>query len=106
MGLSFKENCTDLRNTRVIDIIDELKEYQCCVDVYDPWVSSTEAKIEYDISLLEYPNNNTYDAIIMAVGHQQFKDMGPQTIRAFGKMSHVIYDLKYIFAKNESDLRL
>lgn len=106
MGLSFKENCPDLRNTRVIDIIDELKEYQCCVDVYDPWVSSTEAKIEYDISLLEYPNNNTYDAIIMAVGHQQFKDMGPQTIRSFGKMSHVIYDLKYIFAKNESDLRL
>ena len=106
MGLSFKENCPDLRNTRVIDIIDELKEYQCSVDVYDPWISSTEAKREYDISLLEYPDNNTYDAIIMAVGHQQFKDMGPQTIRAFGTMSHVIYDLKYIFAKNESDLRL
>ena len=106
MGLSFKENCPDLRNTRVIDIIDELKEYQCCVDVYDPWVSSAEAKREYDISLLEYPDNNIYDAIIIAVGHQQFKDMGPQALRSFGKMNHVIYDLKYIFAKNESDLRL
>lgn len=106
MGLAFKENCPDLRNTRVVDIVSELKEYNCTVDVYDPWVSTEEAQHEYGITPLAEPSLGSYDAIILAVAHSQFKDMGVAAIRSFGKPTAVLYDLKYVFNNNESDLRL
>jgi UDP-N-acetyl-D-galactosamine dehydrogenase len=106
MGLTFKENCPDLRNTRVVDIVAELKEYNCDVDVYDPWVSVEEAEDEYGITPIEKAHAGTYDAIIVAVAHNQFKDMGAAAIRAFGKPTAVLYDLKYVLSAQESDLRL
>jgi UDP-N-acetyl-D-galactosamine dehydrogenase len=108
MGLAFKENCPDLRNTRVIDIVNELKEYNCEVDVFDPWVDSNEARHEYGITPIEKSAllSQTYDAIILAVGHSQFKEMGVEKIRVLGKDSHVLYDIKYVFDSSESDLRL
>ncbi|AJC20348.1 Vi polysaccharide biosynthesis UDP-N-acetylglucosamine C-6 dehydrogenase TviB [Pandoraea pulmonicola] len=106
MGLTFKENCPDLRNTRVVDIVAELKDYNCDVDVYDPWVSADEARHEYGITPVESPAAGSYDAIILAVAHEQFKAMGPAAIRAFGKATSVLYDLKYVLSANQSDLRL
>jgi UDP-N-acetyl-D-galactosamine dehydrogenase len=106
MGLAFKENCPDLRNTRIIDIVAELKEYNCEVDVCDPWVTVEEAQHEYDITPIAKPGGGTYDAIILAVAHHQFKDMGADAIRALGKPSSVLYDLKYVLSTQESDLRL
>ena len=106
MGLTFKENCPDLRNTRVVDIVTELKAYNCKVDVYDPWVSVKEAEHEYDITSISQPQTNRYDAIILAVAHHQFKDMGAQAIRALGVPNAVLYDLKYLLTADESDLRL
>jgi len=106
MGLTFKENCPDLRNTRVIDIVAELKDYNCVVDVYDPWVTLEEAQHEYDIAPITELVPGTYDAIVLAVAHRQFKDMGGAAIRALGKSASVLYDLKYLLAPGESDLRL
>ena len=106
MGLAFKENCPDLRNTRVVDIVQELEDYNCKVDVYDPWVSPQEADAEYGISPVPQLNVGLYDAVILAVAHMQFKDMGACAIRALGKSNTVIYDLKYIFPLQDSDLRL
>ena len=106
MGLAFKENCPDLRNTRVIDIINELADYNVAVDVYDPWIDAKEAAQEYGICPIKAPRHDSYDAIIMAVAHDQFKDTGIEEIRRLGKTEHLIYDLKYIFADNETDLRL
>jgi len=106
MGLTFKENCPDLRNTRVVDIVAELKDYNCEVDVYDPWVTAQEAQHEYDITPIAKPDGGNYDAIILAVAHHQFKDMGAAAIRALGKPSSVLYDLKYVLSTQDSDLRL
>ena len=106
MGLTFKENCPDLRNTRVVDIVAELKDYNCLVDVYDPWVSAREAQYEYGIAPIAEPIAGTYDAIILAVAHKQFKDMSASEIRAFGKPTSVLYDLKYVLSAQQSDLRL
>jgi UDP-N-acetyl-D-galactosamine dehydrogenase len=106
MGLAFKENCPDLRNTRVIDIVRELREFNTQVDVYDPWVSVSEAEHEYDITPISTPEKSSYDAVILAVGHQQFKNMGVEAIREFGKSKHVLYDLKYILPSEQVDLRL
>lgn len=106
MGLTFKENCPDLRNTRVVDIVTELKDYNCKVDVLDPWVTAEEAQQEYDITPLDVPQNGLYDAIVLAVAHHQFKDFGAAAIRSWGKPSAVLYDLKYVFSKQETDLRL
>jgi len=106
MGLTFKENCPDLRNTRVVDIVTELKAYNCAVDVYDPWVSAKEAEQEYNITPISQPETNHYDAIILAVAHHQFKEMGAQAIRALGVPNTVLYDLKYLLTADESDLRL
>lgn len=106
LGLSFKENCPDIRNTRIIDIINELKEYHVNVDIHDPWVDAQEAKHEYGISLAGTLSEGVYDAVILAVAHEQFKVMGAEQIRALGKASHVLYDLKYVLAQSESDLRL
>jgi UDP-N-acetyl-D-glucosamine/UDP-N-acetyl-D-galactosamine dehydrogenase len=106
MGLAFKENCPDLRNTRVVDIIAELKEYNCDVDVFDPWVSPEEAFHEYGLSVLRQPKSGIYDAIILAVAHQDFKAMGAAAIRELGKESFILYDLKYVISSEDSDLRL
>jgi UDP-N-acetyl-D-galactosamine dehydrogenase len=106
MGLTFKENCPDLRNTRVVDIVAELKDYNCQVDVYDPWVSVEEAEHEYGITPIVFPDVGQYNAIILAVAHHQFIDLGASAIRAFGKTTAVIYDLKYVLSTQESDLRL
>jgi UDP-N-acetyl-D-galactosamine dehydrogenase len=106
MGLTFKENCPDLRNTRVVDIVAELKDYNCEVDIYDPWVDLEEAQREYGITPLTKLDDGTYDAIILAVAHHQFKDMGALAIRMLGKPISVLYDLKYVIPREESDLRL
>ena len=107
MGLTFKENCPDLRNTRVIDIVRELREYNTQVDVYDPWVSKEEAEHEYGIAPVSELEHGVYDAIVIAVGHQQFAAMGMGNIRKLGKQDdHLVYDLKYLFPANQTDLRL
>lgn len=106
MGLAFKENCPDIRNTRVVDIVRELNEYNCNVAVYDPWVSAEEAQNEYGITPISEPQQGRYDAIILAVAHRQFKEMGSQVIRGFGKSLCVLYDLKYALPPDEADLRL
>lgn len=106
MGLAFKENCPDLRNTRIVDIVHELGEYNIDVDVYDPWVDADEAMHEYGITPIASPQAGSYDGIILAVSHHQFVAMGCKAIRALGKPDHVLYDLKYVLASDESDLRL
>jgi len=106
LGLSFKENCPDVRNTKVIDIVHELNEYNIEVDVYDPWIDANEAKREYGITPIAQPVANQYDAIILAVAHDQFVEMGVKVMRAFGRNNHVLYDLKYLFSKEETDMRL
>jgi UDP-N-acetyl-D-glucosamine/UDP-N-acetyl-D-galactosamine dehydrogenase len=106
MGLTFKENCPDLRNTRVVDIVTELKDYNCDVDVYDPWVTVEEAQSRYGITQISQPQPGAYDAVILAVAHHQFKTLGAAGIRKLGKPNHVLYDLKYVLSADESDLRL
>ena len=106
MGLTFKENCPDVRNTKVVDIIAELKEYGVRVDCYDPWINAEEAQHEYGIIPITEPNTGEYDAVVMAVAHKQFTEMGIDMIRALCKPAHVVYDLKYILPADTSDLRL
>ncbi|MGV2950405.1 Vi polysaccharide biosynthesis UDP-N-acetylglucosamine C-6 dehydrogenase TviB [Acinetobacter sp. AGC35] len=106
LGLSFKENCPDIRNTKIIDIVHELQEYHIQADVYDPWVDASEAEHEYGITSVQTLENGQYDAVILAVAHEQFKAMGVEEIRALGKANHVLYDLKYVLSQSESDLRL
>ena len=106
MGLAFKENCPDLRNTRVIDVISELREYGMVVDVHDPWVDAGEAKREYGLDLNSNPMTGTYDAVILAVAHEQFKGYGAAGFRALCGPDHVLYDLKYLLNANEVDMRL
>lgn len=106
MGLTFKENCPDLRNTKVVDIISELQDYGVRVDCYDPWINAAEAEHEYGITPIAAPKAGEYDAVIMTVAHQQFAEMGVEQIRALGKSAHVLYDLKYILPADASDLRL
>ncbi|ENZ1719986.1 Vi polysaccharide biosynthesis UDP-N-acetylglucosamine C-6 dehydrogenase TviB [Pseudomonas aeruginosa] len=106
MGLTFKENCPDLRNTKVVDIVRELAEYNIAVDVYDPWVSVEEAQHEYGLTPISAPVEGNYDAVVLAVAHNEFKELGADKIRAFGKLESVIYDLKFILDKSDSDLRL
>ena len=106
MGLTFKENCPDLRNTRVTDMIEELDNYGAIVDVYDPWVDADEAQHEYGITPVTQPEPGSYDAIILSVGHDQFKKMSVGDIRAYGKANHVLYDIKYILNTDDVDGRL
>ena len=106
LGLSFKENCPDVRNTKVIDIVHELEEYNIEVDVYDPWVDKAEAEREYNVTPISKPAVNNYDGIILAVAHNEFVELGVDQIRAFGKNEHVLYDLKYVFTKEDTDIRL
>lgn len=106
MGLAFKENCPDIRNTRVIDVVEELELSNIIVDVYDPWVDRAEAEHEYDVNLIDEPEAGTYDAIVLAVAHQRFTDLGVDGIRGFGKSECVLYDVKNILPADEVDGRL
>lgn len=106
MGFAFKENCPDLRNTRIIDIIKEFESYHANVDVYDPWVNPEEAQHEYGITPISAPSQGHYDAIILAVAHDEFSEMGSKSIRKLGKPHAVLYDVKYVFPKDEVDARL
>jgi UDP-N-acetyl-D-galactosamine dehydrogenase len=106
LGLAFKENCPDLRNTGVVKILTELNDYNCLVDVHDPWVDAQEAKSEYGIELVESPQLGVYDAIVIAVGHDCFARDGAERLRSYGAKNHVLYDLKYLFAASQTDLRL
>jgi UDP-N-acetyl-D-galactosamine dehydrogenase len=105
-GLTFKENCPDLRNTRVTDIIEELKSFGMQVDVWDPWVSVEEAEHEYGITPVRAPDKGAYTALVLAVSHRQFAELGAQKIREFGTPGAVLYDVKYLFPANETDGRL
>jgi UDP-N-acetyl-D-glucosamine/UDP-N-acetyl-D-galactosamine dehydrogenase len=106
LGLTFKENCPDLRNSRVIDIIHELDDFNVRVDVYDPHADVDEAVLQYGIRPVDRPNEGSYDAIILAVAHQEFRDLGTHRIRAWGKPRHILYDLKYILGNGDADIRL
>jgi UDP-N-acetyl-D-galactosamine dehydrogenase len=106
MGLAFKENCPDVRNSKVADVIKELKKYGAKVDVYDPWVDAAEAAHEYGIKPVRKLPKGGYDAIVLAVAHKEFRDMGIDAIRALGKKPHVLYDIKYVFQTSEVDGRL
>ena len=106
LGLSFKENCPDIRNTKIIDIVNELTEYNIAADVYEPWVNTQEAQHEYGITPIASLEQGQYDAVILAVAHEQFKAMGATDIRALAKPEHILYDLKYVLEQSESDLRL
>jgi len=105
LGLTFKENCPDLRNTRVIDVIKELQDFGVTVDVADPQADPEEARLEYGITLVE-PKQEAYEAVVMAVPHLELIDQGPEALRAYGKKDHVFYDMKAVFPAEASDLRL
>ncbi len=106
MGLTFKEDCPDIRNTRVVDVVQELSGFHCNIDVYDPWIDKEESIREYGITPVEQPEPGKYDAVIIAVAHHQFKAMGISAIRALGKKNHVLYDIKYILPAEKVDGRL
>ena len=106
LGITFKENCPDIRNTKIVDICSELNKSNCEVSVYDPWVSKEAALEEYGIELIDYPEEKKYDGIIIALAHNEFRDLGIDTIRNFGIDGHILFDLKYLFDSSEVDLRL
>ncbi len=106
MGLTFKENCPDHRNTRVVDLVKELKSFSCNVDIYDPWVNKKQVADEYKIQIIDKPLKDKYDAIIIAVAHDEFKKLTHDQIRAYGKDNHILYDIKYLLKANETDGRL
>jgi UDP-N-acetyl-D-galactosamine dehydrogenase len=106
LGLTFKENCPDLRNTKVVDIVGELTSYGTEVDVHDPWVDAAEAKEEYGLDLVAAPEEGAYDVVIIAVAHEQFRALGEEGIKAFGKKTSVLYDIKYVLPPEAVDDRL
>jgi len=106
LGFAFKENCPDIRNTKIIDVVKELENYNCKVDVFDPWVDAEEVTREYGVSTIQAIEADFYDAIVVAVGHEQFKQMSVDDIRDYGKDKHVLYDLKYVLPAEQSDMRL
>jgi UDP-N-acetyl-D-glucosamine/UDP-N-acetyl-D-galactosamine dehydrogenase len=106
MGMTFKENCPDVRNSKVVDVVRELEKYGAKVDIYDPWVDGREAQHEYGLKPVKTPRKSGYDAIVMAVAHKEFRDMGLAKVRALAKRDHVLYDIKYVFRSHEVDGRL
>jgi UDP-N-acetyl-D-galactosamine dehydrogenase len=106
LGLAFKENCPDLRNTRVVDILQHFEAFNVRVDVHDPWVDADEAKHEYGIELVGTPAPGSYDAIVVAVAHREFAALGARGLRALGKPGAVLYDVKYVLPKADVDGRL
>ncbi len=106
LGLTFKENCPDLRNSKVMDVVSEFKRFDARVDVYDPWVDADAAFHEYGLRPIKTPKPAHYDAIVLAVGHDEFKAMGVRNIRRWAKKTHVLYDVKYAFPRDQTDGRL
>jgi UDP-N-acetyl-D-glucosamine/UDP-N-acetyl-D-galactosamine dehydrogenase len=106
LGLAFKENCPDLRNTRVVDIAQALADYNAVVDVHDPWIDAQEAEHEYGLRPVGQPTPGSYDAVVIAVGHRQFAELGMDGIRAFGKPASIVYDVKYVLPRDAVDGRL
>ncbi|EXB32973.1 MULTISPECIES: Vi polysaccharide biosynthesis UDP-N-acetylglucosamine C-6 dehydrogenase TviB [Acinetobacter] len=106
MGLSFKENCPDIRNTKIVDMVKTLKEYDLDLDIYDPWVDIEKAKHEYGLTPITHLQEHHYDAVILAVAHDEFKRMSINEFKALSKENYVLYDLKYVLDAQESDLRL
>ena len=106
LGLTFKENCPDLRNTRVVDVVDELRDFGVVVDVHDPWANPAEARAEYGLDLVESPETGAYDAVLLAVAHHSYREKGVARLRAYGREAHVFFDLKSVFPTEDSDLRL
>ncbi|MFS1595572.1 Vi polysaccharide biosynthesis UDP-N-acetylglucosamine C-6 dehydrogenase TviB [Vibrio cholerae] len=106
MGFTFKGDCPDVRNTKIIDIVKELKDFNMSVDVYDSWASKDEVKHEYGIDLIDELRDSYYDAIVLAVDHSQTKQMGAEKLRRLGKETHILYDVKHVLASDEADIRL
>jgi len=106
LGLTFKENCPDLRNTRVVDVVGELRDYGVHVDVHDPWVNAADVQQEYGLALVTTPEPEAYDGVILAVAHDSYREAGAAALRGYGRPGHVFCDLKSVFARDESDLRL
>ena len=106
LGLTFKENCPDVRNTKVVDVVRELEAFGCRVDVHDPWADAGEAEHEYGIRIVANPQRGSYDAIVVAVAHREFVALGPKGVRAFGSPNVVIFDVKHVLPKDASDARL
>jgi UDP-N-acetyl-D-galactosamine dehydrogenase len=106
LGLTFKENCPDVRNTKVVDIVRELRAYGTDVDVWDPWVEKAEARTEYGLELIDEPDKGAYDVVVIAVAHDQFRALGAEGIRAFGKDNSIVYDIKYVLPKEAVEDRL
>ena len=106
LGLTFKENCPDIRNTRVVDIVRELEDYHLKVDVHDPHADPVQALNDYGIEMVSMPMSGGYDAIILAVAHQAFRELGVEAVRTWGRPGHLLFDLKYVFARESVDLRL
>lgn len=106
LGLAFKENCPDVRNTKVVDIVKELNSYGASIDVYDPWINTADAKEEYDIEPITKPTPDTYDVVILAVAHKEFRELGHSGIKAFGKETSVLYDIKHLLPADSTDGRL
>lgn len=106
LGFAFKENCPDMRNTRVIDIVDTLKEYNADVDVYDPWIDAQQVRDEYELTLIDSLPHNTYDAVILAVAHQQIIDAGMDAINSCTRVDSVVYDVKSVLPADQVDGRL
>ncbi|HEU4624240.1 MAG TPA: Vi polysaccharide biosynthesis UDP-N-acetylglucosamine C-6 dehydrogenase TviB [Steroidobacteraceae bacterium] len=106
LGATFKENCPDIRNSKVFDVVRELKKHGALVDVYDPWADSAECRHEYGVGLIRQPQKGRYDAIVMAVAHKEFKDLGVRGARRFGRKNHVLFDIKHVYPAGETDGRL
>jgi len=106
MGIAFKENCPDVRNSKVVKIIAELLSYGATVDIYDPWVSAKEVRRNYNLDVVENPEQGQYDAMVIAVAHKEFRELGAAGIRAFGKPTSLVYDVKYVLPAADSDDRL
>ena len=106
MGFTFKENCPDIRNTRVIDVHQNFTDLGCDVDIYDPWVDASEVKKEYNIDVVNDLEKSKYDAIVMAVAHEKFKQYSLLNLKAFAKKSYVLFDVKYLLGKDQVDGRL
>ena len=106
LGLTFKENCPDLRNTRVLDVVTELRDHGVQVDVHDPWVDAVDVQKEYGLALVTTPELEAYDGVILAVAHDRYREAGAAALRCYGRPRHVFCDLKSVFARDESDLRL
>jgi UDP-N-acetyl-D-galactosamine dehydrogenase len=106
LGATFKENCPDIRNSKVFDVVRELKKHGALVDVYDPWADGAECKHEYGVRLTKDPQPGQYDAVVMAVAHKEFKEMGVRGARRYGRKNHVLFDIKHVYPASETDGRL